>query len=218
MLAWGEVVCVERRGWKRVYDLAERVIPADLLAQDPSDEECHRVQVGLAGRHLGVATRADLADYYRLKLASVDRAVGDTDLVPVEVEGWGQPAWADPAALDSLRERGRHRTTLLSPFDSLVWDRARTERIFGLAHRLEAYVPKHLRVLGYFAMPVLAGGRLVARVDPEREGRTLVAQRVTYAVRPTEQVVADVQAAIEEAALWVGCDSVVVEPGPDPGW
>jgi uncharacterized protein YcaQ len=213
LLAWGEVVCMERRGWRRVYDLAERAIPAELLAQEPSDFECHVAQLQLAARHLGVATRADLADYYRLKLVWVDEAVEAAGLVPVAVAGWDQPAWADPAGLDALGRgevRGRHRTTLLSPFDSLVWDRARTERIFGLSHRLEAYTPKHLRVYGYFAMPVLAGGRIVARVDPKRAGKTLLAQRITYAVRPTDRVVAAVDAAVAEAAEWVGCDSVVV--------
>ena len=211
LLAAGEAVCVTRRGWRRVYDLAERAIPSDLLAQDPPDEECNRVQVALAGRHLGVATVRDLADYYRLKIEWVKTALPDSGLVEVEVEGWAERAWADPAALDALAERGRHRTTLLSPFDSLVWDRDRTVRIFGMHHRLEAYVPKDKRVLGYFAMPVLAGGRLVARVDPKRAGKTLVAQQVTYQRRPTDRVRADVLAAIEEAAVWVGCDSVVLE-------
>jgi uncharacterized protein len=211
LLAAGEIVCVTRRGWRRVYDLPERVIPADLLAQQPSDEECNRMQVMLAGRHLGVATVRDLADYYRLQIKWVKAALPDSGLVEVSVEGWGERAWADPLALDSLGERGRHRTTLLSPFDSLVWDRGRTARMFGMFHRLEAYVPKHLRVLGYYAMPVLAGGRLVARVDPKRSGQTLVAQQVTYERAPTAPVRASVLAALEEAAQWVGCDSVVLE-------
>lgn len=211
LLAAGEVVCVTRRGWRRVYDLPERVVPAALLAQSPSDEECNRMQVQLAGRHLGVATVRDLADYYRLKIAWVKAALPDSGLVEVEVEGWGERAWADPLALDALGERGRHRTTLLSPFDSLVWDRDRTVRMFGLYHRLEAYVPKPKRVLGYYAMPVLAGGRIVARVDPKRSGRTLVAQQVTYQRRPTDAVRAAVASAVEEAAQWVGCDSVVLE-------
>lgn len=211
LLARGDVVCVERRSWKRVYDLPERVIPADLLAQDPSDHECHVHLVRRTLSHLGVATRSDIADYYRLKTAAVRSALADSELVPVAVEGWDEPAWADPAALDLLGERGRHRTTMLSPFDSLVWDRKRTERMFGVAHRLEAYVPKDKRVHGYFAMPVLAGGRLVARVDPKREGRTLVAKNVTLIAPPSDRVAADIAGALREAAQWVGSDNVVVE-------
>ncbi|MFF7316694.1 winged helix-turn-helix domain-containing protein [Streptomyces albogriseolus] len=206
-LMYGEVVCVERRGWKRVYDLAERAVPAGLLAEEPSDEECLRRLVGLAGRALGVGTRADIADYHRLKGEQVDAVIADSGLVPVTVEGWSKPAWADPEGL-ATPPRGRHRTTLLSPFDSLIWERARTERIFGFTHRLEAYVPKPKRVHGYFAMPVLAGGRLVGRVDPAREGRTLVARQVTLGGRAAVPPVAQ---ALVEAAGWVGCADVRVE-------
>ncbi|MCI3153923.1 MULTISPECIES: winged helix-turn-helix domain-containing protein [Streptomyces] len=206
-LMYGEVVCVERRGWKRVYDLAERAVPAALLAEEPSDEECLRRLVGLAGRALGVGTRADIADYHRLKGEQVDAVIADSGLVPVTVEGWSKPAWADPEAL-ATPPRGRHRTTLLSPFDSLIWERARTERIFGFTHRLEAYVPKPKRVHGYFAMPVLAGGRLVGRVDPARESRTLVAKQVTLDGRKAAPQVAQ---ALVEAAGWVGCTDVRVE-------
>ncbi|MGV9559929.1 winged helix-turn-helix domain-containing protein [Streptomyces sp. NPDC003401] len=206
-LMYGEVVCVERRGWKRVYDLAERAVPADLLHDELDDTECLRRLVGLAGRSLGVGTRADIADYHRLKGEQVDAVIADSGLVPVTVAGWGKPAWADPAAL-ATTPRGRHRTTLLSPFDSLVWERARTERVFGFTHRLEAYVPKSRRIHGYFAMPVLAGGRLVGRVDPAREGRTLVARQITL---DGPKAVPAVAQALTEAASWVDCTDVRVE-------
>jgi uncharacterized protein YcaQ len=207
LLDIGEVVCVERRGWKRVYDLPERALPAGLLAIDPSEDESIRRLVTLAGRALGVATRADLADYHRLKGEQVDAVLAETPLVPVEVEGWRQPAWADPEALANP-VRGRHRTTLLSPFDSLIWDRKRTERIFGFTHRLEAYVPRHKRQHGYFVMPLLAGGRLVGRVDPQREGSTLVTRQVSV---NSHRAVEPMAAALREAAEWVGCDAVRVE-------
>ncbi len=211
-LMYGEVVCVERRGWKRVYDLAERAVPAALLHDELDDAECLRRLVRLAGESLGVGTRSDIADYHRLKGEQVDAVLADSGLVPVEVAGWGRPAWADPAALATL-PRGRHRTTLLSPFDSLVWERARTERIFGFTHRLEAYTPKPKRVYGYFAMPVLAGGHLVGRVDPAREGRTLVARQVTL---DGPRAVPAVAQALLEAAAWVNCTNVRVERVDDP--
>ncbi|MGW7243906.1 winged helix-turn-helix domain-containing protein [Streptomyces sp. NPDC054804] len=207
-LMYGEVVCVQRRGWKRVYDLAERAVPDTLLHDDLDDTECLRRLVRLAGQSLGVGTRADIADYHRLKGEQVDAVIADSGLVPVEVEGWSKPAWADPAAL-ATPPRGRHRTTLLSPFDSLIWDRARTERIFGFTHRLEAYVPKPKRVYGYYAMPVLAGGRLVGRVDPAREaGGILVARQVTLDGPKAVPAVAE---ALVEAASWVNCTTVRVE-------
>jgi hypothetical protein len=205
LLDVGEVTCVERRGWRRVYDLAERAIPADLLRDEPSDAACLARLVGQAGRALGVATRSDLADYHRLKLDDVDAAIEASGLVPVEVERWGVPAWADPAAL-ATPVRGRHRTTLLSPFDSLIWDRKRTTRVFGFEHRIEAYTPPPKRVHGYYAMPLLAGGRLAGRVDPKREGRTLHARRVSLDPREVERMAG----ALREAAEWVGCDAVAL--------
>ncbi|MGW2251414.1 winged helix-turn-helix domain-containing protein [Kitasatospora sp. NPDC001660] len=216
-LAFGDVVCAERRSWKRVYALAEQAVPDALFGQERSDADCVRTLLAQAGAALGVATRADLLDYHRLRAEELDLVIADTGLVPVEVAGWGPagtaaPAWADPAAL-AATPRGRHRTTLLSPFDSLVWDRPRTERIFGMTHRLEAYTPRHKRVHGYFAMPLLAGGRLVGRVDPAREGRTLVARQVSLTggrgsgARHLEALAT----ALREAAAWAGCDAVRVE-------
>ena len=207
LLDIGEVVCSTRRAWKRVYDLPERVLSAELLADDPDDETCLRRLVSNAGRALGVATVADLAEYHRLKQDQVRSVVAETGLVEVAVEGWPGAAWAHPDALEQVSARGRHRTTLLSPFDSLVWDRARTLRVFDFHHRLEAYVPAPKRVHGYFAMPLLAGGRLRGRVDPGRDGTTLIAKRVSLqpgAVEPMAQ-------ALREAAEWVGCDAVALQ-------
>lgn len=208
LLALGEVVCVERRGWKRVYDLADRAVPAQLREHDPDDAACLRELVRRAGTQLAVATEQDLADYYRLTTAQVRSVVRDSGLVSVTVAGWRGPAWADPAALHGLTTlRGRHRTTLLSPFDSLVWDRRRTERVFGFTHRLEAYVPRERRVHGYFTMPLLSRGRLVGRVDPAREGQTLVARRATIRVGAERALVE----ALVEAARWVEASTIRVD-------
>jgi len=207
LLDVGEVVCATRRGFRRVYDLPERALPAGVLAADElSDAECVLGLLEISGRALGVATVGDLAEYHRLRRAEVTAALSDTSLVSVRVAGWREPAWAHPSALAALATRGRHRVTLLSPFDSLVWDRRRTLRVFGFEHRLEAYVPAPKRVHGYFAMPLLAGGQLVGRVDPGREGSTLVAKRVSLAPPALEAMAS----ALAEAATWVGCDSVVV--------
>jgi uncharacterized protein YcaQ len=205
LLDVGEVACVERRGWRRVYDLAERAIPPDLLREEPTDEACLTRLVAQGGRAMGVATRSDLADYHRLLLDQVDAVIEATGLVPVTVRGWDANAWADPDALETP-VRGRHRTTLLSPFDSLIWDRKRTPRIFRFDHGIEAYVPKPKRIHGYYAMPLLAGGHLVGRVDPKREGTTLHALQVS--VEP--KAISKMADALREAAEWVGCDSVAL--------
>lgn len=209
LLDVGEVICTTRRGWKRVYDLTERALPSEVAALgDPPDEECWRALVTLAARALGVATVKDLAEYFRLPVRGVALVVESTGLVPVAVEGWGTAAWADPDALLALGTRGHHRATLLSPFDSLIWDRPRTARLFGFTHRIEAYTPSPQRVHGYYAMPLLADGQLVGRVDPKRAGTTLVARQVSL---DAARHVSAAAAALQEAAAWVGCDGVAVE-------
>ena len=223
LLDTGDVICSRRTGWRRVYDLPERVLPDGLLGSGPSDDECVIHLVGVAARALGVVTRTDLIDYQRLRqfshgplkdaAAASDAAIA-AGLTPVmtDVGGTAIPGWADPAALEMASaagqagaRRGRHRVTLLSPFDSLIWDRKRTLRMFGFEHSLEAYLPKAKRVHGYFTMPLLAGGRLVGRVDPARSGRTLVARQLSL---DTPRAAEPMARALAEAASWVGCDSV----------
>ncbi|MGI8609397.1 MAG: DNA glycosylase AlkZ-like family protein [Candidatus Dormibacteria bacterium] len=205
----GEVVCVARRGWRRVYDLAERAIPSQLLAMQPSDEECYARLVAIAGAGLGVAAQRDLQHYLSLSADAVRVGLAGAGLVPMSVEGWAGQAWASPGSLEALEgggPRGRQRTTLLSPFDSLLWDRARVQRVFGFTHKLEAYVPAAKRVHGYYTMPLLAGGRLRGRVDPGREGTTLVARQVSVDAGGEDALAS----ALAEAASWVGCHRVVV--------
>lgn len=212
LLDVGEVICTTRRGWKRVYDLTERALPARLTGWvEQSDESCWLALVEMGGRALGVGSAKDLAEYFRLPTSAVTAVVHDSDLIGVTVQGWGDQAWAAPEALAALATKGRHRTTLLSPFDSMVWDRARTVRVFGFTHRIEAYTPSPQRVHGYYAMPVLAAGRLIGRVDPKRVGTTLVARQVSVVEPHRAAHVEAVAAALREAAAWVGCDAVVVE-------
>jgi uncharacterized protein len=231
LLDTGDVICARRVGWRRVYDLPERVLPDGLAHVDLSDAECLIRLATVAARALGVVTHADLSDYQRILYAGAHLrqaaregngpkltpawAAESAGLVPVEIAARSgeKPAraWADQAAVQpegGSPRRGRHRTTLLSPFDSLVWDRKRTLRVFGFEHSLEAYVPQPKRVHGYYAMPLLAGGRLVGRVDPAREGSTLIARKLSMD-RPS--AVEPMAGALVEAASWVGCDSVRLE-------
>jgi uncharacterized protein YcaQ len=227
LLDTGDVICARRTGWRRVYDLPERVLPAGLLNADPSDAECLIHLTSVAARALGVVTKADLTDYQRLSNfgsgrnpagLAADDAAAAAGLIPVAIEGrTGQAtaAWADPAAVAGLDDpagaparAGRHRVTLLSPFDSLIWDRKRTRRMFGFDHSLEAYVPKPKRVHGYYTMPLLAGGKLVGRVDPARDGRTLIARQLTL---DTPKAADPMARALLAAAQWVSCNNVHLE-------
>ncbi|MFM7597270.1 MAG: winged helix-turn-helix domain-containing protein [Actinomycetota bacterium] len=229
----GDVVVTQRSKWKRVYDLTERAVPEQLRQQrdwtdddgihGPTDAECLRRLVMLGGHSVGVGTASDIADIHRLGITETLAHIGDTDLIEVSVRGWDQRAWASPQALEWLgtSSRARSRTTLLSPFDSLVWNRDRMERLFGMEHRIEAYTPAAKRVHGYFAMPVLHGGCLVGRVDPGREKGTLVAKRVTLETTrggsPVKGAVEGTAQALREAASWVGAERIRVDeavPGP----
>ena len=228
LLDTGDVICVRRDGWRRVYDLPERVLPANLMAASLTTTECVTRLAAVTGRALGVVTQRDLSDYQRLvyggqgmvdggtKLSAAGSAAG-AGLVPVEIaagrRGPAVRAWLDPDLPEAGLRRGRHRTTLLSPFDSLVWDRRRTMRVFGFEHSLEAYVPAAKRVHGYFTMPLLAGGQLVGRVDPARSGTTLIARQLTLDKPAAAEPMAR---ALVEAASWVGCDSVKLQQVQPP--
>jgi len=211
LLDTGEAVVTRRVGWRRTYDLAERAVPVDLLHDDLTDDECLAALVEAGGRLMGIGTAAEIADVHRLPVSAVARYAAEVGLVPVEVRGWPS-TWAHPSAMAWLDSAGRdrHRTSLLSPFDPLIWHRGRVERIFGMRHRIEAYTPAPKRVHGYFAMPVLHQGRLVARVDPRRRGHTLVAQRVTME-SSSRAALEGTARALSEAAGWV--DAVTVEIG-----
>jgi uncharacterized protein len=163
------VVSVTRRrnDFARLYDLIERIVPADVLAVAPVPEDDARRQLLLlAARSLGVGTLPDLCDYYRLSAAKcrqlVADLVADGSLVAADVDGWNKPAFLHPDAAAPRRVTGR---ALLSPFDSLVWFRDRTERLFDFNYRIEIYTPKPKRIFGYYVLPFLLDGQLVGRVD-----------------------------------------------------
>lgn len=208
LLDIGEVVCVERRGWRRVYDLTERAIPETLRSIELSDAECHRAMVAESARALGVASVGDLARHQKMSLRQVRSHLADLGLTPLRVGSEREPWYASASALQCLNEASSTRTTMLSPFDSLLWERPRVKSLFGLDHRLEAYVPKERRIAGYFAMPVLSGTNLVATVDPAREGATFVARHVVVLERTAIDKIAT---AVARAARWVGASDSRVE-------
>jgi len=190
----GEVAAERRVNFERLYDLPERVLPASILAMPtPGEAEAQRELLLFAARRLGPATEPDLGDYFRLPRADSKARLAELveagALVPVAVAGWDVPAYAPPDLYVPRRIRAR---ALLTPFDSLVWARERTERLFGFRYRIEIYVPAAKRVHGYYVLPFLLGDRLVARVDLKSDRQAGVLRVVGAFAEPgiEERVVA----------------------------
>ena len=176
----GLITTKTRRGFERVYDLTERVIPRAIMDQPtPSPAEAQRALLMIAAQAMGVATEADLRDYFRMSVtatrARLAELVEEGLLEPVGVKGWRQPAYLHPKA---RMPRRIEASALLSPFDNLIWARDRTERLFGTRVRLEIYTPAHKREHGYYVLPFLQGDRITARVDlkADRQAGVLVVQ------------------------------------------
>ncbi|HXM56305.1 MAG TPA: crosslink repair DNA glycosylase YcaQ family protein [Candidatus Dormibacteraeota bacterium] len=213
-LFWcGRVTSAGRRGFERLYDLPERVLPAAVLATPtPSVEEAQRELLRISARALGVATARDLADYFEIGVIELKPRLAELveagELLPVTVEGWRQPAYLDPAARVPRRVRAR---ALLSPFDSLVWDRPRAERLFGMRYRIEIYTPAERRVYGYYVLPFLLGETLTARVDlkADRAAGVLRAQ-ATWAQdgHVPDEVAGELAAELRTMAGWLGMERV----------
>ncbi|HSK39863.1 MAG TPA: crosslink repair DNA glycosylase YcaQ family protein [Arenibaculum sp.] len=213
LFAAGLVTVAARRGFERLYDLPERVLPDTVLASPtPVEPDAQRGLVATAARALGVATERDLRDYFRLDpipaRARIAELVEDGALLPVDVEGWRETAYLDPGAAIPRRIRA---AALLSPFDSLIWCRPRTERLFGFRYRLEIYTPADRREHGYYVLPFLFGDRLVARLDlkADRYARRLrvVAAHAEPGGTDAEAVSALV-GVLREMAVWLGLDAV----------
>lgn len=221
-LFWAGRVAARRRwsDFARLYDAPERVIDPTILARPtPPEGEARKQLLLLAARAHGVATAADLADYHRQKLTAVRPLIAELveagELVPVEVEHWREPAYLRTGA-----SRRRADTApiaaraLLSPFDPVVWNRARAERLFGFTYRIEIYTPAHRRIHGYYVMPFLLGDRLVGRVDlkADRQQRRLLVRAAWGEAGIERTRVADALAdELATMATWLDLDAVVVE-------
>ena len=213
----GRLTTATRVNFQRLYDLPERVLPpAVLAAPAPQPAQAARVLIRQAARALGIATEPDLRDYYRLGpdmcRVAVRELVASGGLEPVEVAGWGRPAYRIPGPSVPRQVRA---SALLSPFDPLIWSRARTERIFDFRYRIEIYTPAHKREHGYYVFPFLLDDALVARVDLKAD-RARGALRVAGAfVEPDgraapSRVARELADELRSMAGWLGLGRVEV--------
>jgi uncharacterized protein YcaQ len=223
LLTAGELMVARREGFQRIYDLRERVLPGWNAAPMPSPDETARTLALKAVCALGVARAAWVPDYYRRPAAELravlPRLADEGALLRVSVEGWKDAGYVHPdnadlahrAAADGLKPT---LTTLLSPFDPVVWDRARASELFSFDYRIECYTPAPKRRYGYFVLPILRRGALVGRLDAKahrKEGMFEVkALYLEPGVRPTDTLARDVAAALVESAAWHGTPRVVI--------
>lgn len=220
-LFWaGELTTATRRGtFERVYGLPEKVIPKaiwDLPTPDRADAQ--RELYRTAARAMGVATAKDLRDYFRMPVEGAKDRIAELveagELTPVAVKGWKEPAYLDPNA---RRPRKVQASSLLSPFDNLIWFRERTERMFGVRYRIEIYVPAEKRQHGYYVLPFLEGDALTARVDLKADRKTgvLIVQSAHAEPWASDATPAKLAHELKRMAGWLGLNSVRVEPKGD---
>lgn len=214
LFASGVLTTAHRTGFARHYDLVERVLPADVVAREIDDAEAVRELILRAATALGVATEADIRDYFRLRPDQSRPAIADLvaagELEPVQVDEWTAPAYLRTGQAVPRSDRG---TALLCPFDPLIFFRPRVERLFGFHYRIEIYTPAAKRQYGYYVWPLLLDGELVARVDLKADrnsGALHVPGAFIEPGRDPARVAGELADQLATMAGWLGLDRVTV--------
>lgn len=225
----GALMIARRHNFQRVYDLAERVHPTWHDSHMPQDDAVRRAFALNAVRALGLAKAAWIPDYHRTRRPHVDPAAlaQEGALVEAAVEGWRDPVYIHPDCMDLARQAAAGAlvpslTTLLSPFDPVVWDRRRALDLFGFDYRLECYTPEAKRRYGYFTLPILRRGALVGRIDAKAHRKAGLFELRNVALEPGVRISAalarDIGAAVRRCARWHGCADIAVVRSDPPAF
>ncbi|MRV71910.1 hypothetical protein GJ700_09280 [Duganella sp. FT92W] len=218
----GQLMIARRHNFQRVYDLAERVLPDwDDKRHMPAMDDVRRTFVLKTVKSLGLARASWIADYFRTKPPRLDpeALVAEGALLRARVQGWDDPVYIHPDLADLAAGAAQGglaatATTILSPFDPVVWDRRRALDLFDFDYRLECYTPAEKRRYGYFTLPILRRGALVGRVDAKAHRREQVFELKSVALEPgvkvSDRFVRDVAGALQRCANWHGCPQVRV--------
>jgi uncharacterized protein YcaQ len=213
LFRFGEAVSAGRSRFERRYALASSALPPGVFEREVPRSEAIRELLLLSARAHGIGTLHDFADYYRIKTeparAAVYELVDAGELLPVTVEGWNRPAFLHR---DARIPRRIEAAALLSPFDPVVWDRKRAERMFGFHYRIEIYTPAPKRIFGYYTLPLLLDDRLVGRVDlkSDRQNGVLRVQSSWTEVDAPPETAARLAPLLRETAAWQGFDAIEV--------
>jgi uncharacterized protein YcaQ len=215
LFRWGDVVSAGRTRFERVYALPEQVLPAEIRELEVPRDEAMRRLISISARAHGVGTAGDLADYFRLKgvdaLPAIAQLEEAGELIPVTIDGWKKKAWLHR---DARLPRRMDATAILSPFDPVVWERARAERLFDFHYRIEIYTPEPKRVFGYYVLPVLVDDRVVGRVDLKNDRQAGVLRvRASWAEQNAPaDTAARLAPVLRSTAQWQGLTEIDVSP------
>ena len=218
MFRRGDLVSGGRRRFERVYALPEQILPSDIIDRRVDRADAHRELVAQSARAIGIGTASDLADYFRLRNDDTVAAIRDLEdageLRPVTVPGWNRKAWVHR---DARMPRRIDTVAMLSPFDPVVWERDRAERMFGFRYRIEIYTPAPKRLFGYYSLPILVDEHVVGRIDlkSDRQNGVLRVQSAWTEEQAPADVAERLVPLLRATASWQGLEGVEVRDWGD---
>jgi uncharacterized protein YcaQ len=226
----GDLMIAKRHNFQRIYDLRERILPDWEDARTPSLEAVHETFVLNTVKALSVTKAAWIADYFRMykkeAQSVIEKLTNSGQLQTVQIEGWDVPGYFHPDQQDALEAAANgqipvSKTTLLSPFDPIVWDRARAQELFNFTYQIECYTPAPKRKYGYFTLPILYNNALIGRLDPKAHRKEGIFEVKALHLEPgvivDDALVAAVKSTLQACAAWHKTPKVIVRDATEPG-